>query len=572
MHAGDIEGADAMRRWAETAEQVRATPRTSEKVTIIAGYLRTLDDAGLATAAVFLSGRPFPEQQQRTTGLGWVAIRAIVHEVSGAGEDALRAAYDRSSDLGTAVGEVFAEAGHEPLKDAPPLRLADVADGYAAVVAARGMEAKREVMSGLLRRCDPLAARYVVAILSGELRIGLRAGHLESAVAAAFERDLADVRWAGMLTGDIGRTAVLARHDALASARLTLFHALTSMLASPVADEAEAMRRMRPPVWVEDKYDGIRAQLHKEGRQVRLYSRDLNDVTDQFPEVVRAAEPLPWDGILDGEILAWKEGAALPFLELQARLGRKAPSDVILARVPVIYVAFDALALTPASGWPTSATGRPMPATGRPTPATTAGTDDAPLVSVEPLLLLPLRQRRARLEALGLDRTPGFGLAALVDAADADGLARLFDEAQARGNEGLMIKDTGVGLCTRSTRLRLAEAQEGNDDARLCGGRRGGRSRPPARAALRLHVRCPGRPTGRRGRRAGDGRQGLLGAHGCRDRGDDALVRGSHHQPARALPRGRAGGGGGDRLRRRAPLGAPCLRLRAALPAHRSTP
>ncbi len=256
-----------------------------------------------------------------------MAITAIVQEVAGAGEGALRAAYDRSSDLGTAVGEVFTEAGHEPPEDAPPLRLADVRDGYAAVATARGNDAKREVMTRLLRRCDPLTARYVVAILGGELRIGLRAGHLESALAAAFERDLAEVRWAGMLTGDIGRTAVLARHDALASARLTLFHPLTSMLASPVADEAEALRRMRPPVWVEDKYDGIRAQLHKEGRQVRLYSRDLNDVTGQFPEVVRAAEPLPWDGILDGEILAWQDGAALPFLELQARLGRKAPSD-----------------------------------------------------------------------------------------------------------------------------------------------------------------------------------------------------------------------------------------------------
>ena len=254
-------------------------------------------------------------------------------------------AYDRSSDLGTAVGELLAEAGHVPPADETPLRLADVRDGYAAMARARSSEAKRDAMVALLRRCDPLTARYVVAILGGELRIGLRAGHVEAAIAAAFDRDPADVRWAGMLTGDLGRTAVLARHDALASARLTLFQPLTSMLASPVADEAEALRRMHPPIWVEDKYDGIRAQLHKEGRQVRLFSRDLNDVTGQFPEVVRAAEPLPWDGILDGEILGWKDGAALPFLELQSRLGRKAPSEAILARVPVIYVAFDALAL-----------------------------------------------------------------------------------------------------------------------------------------------------------------------------------------------------------------------------------
>jgi DNA ligase-1 len=228
-----------------------------------------------------------------------------------------------------------------------------------------------------------------------------------------FGRDLAVVQWAGMLTGDIGQTAVLARRDALATARLDLGHPLKPMLASPVADEDAVLERMAPPVWVEDKYDGIRAQLHKEGATVHLYSRDLNDITGQFPEVVRAAATQPWDGILDGELLAWKDGAVLPFLQLQSRLGRKAPSEAIQAQVPVIYVAFDALALDGPSG------GAP----------------------VEPLLRLSLRDRRARLEALGLDATPGFGLAALVDVRDAVELQRVFDQAQARGNEGLMIKD-----------------------------------------------------------------------------------------------------------------------------------
>ncbi len=122
------------------------------------------------------------------------------------------------------------------------------------------------------------------------------------------------------------------------------------MLASPVADEAEAVSRMAPPVWVEDKYDGIRAQLHKQGARVRLYSRDLNDVSEQFPEVIRAAATQPWEGILDGEVLAWRDGGALPFQSLQARLGRKRPSDSIQQEVPVIYVGFDVLALGQGSG------------------------------------------------------------------------------------------------------------------------------------------------------------------------------------------------------------------------------
>ena len=476
-------GGGAMRRWADTAEQVRATRKTSEKVRLVAGYLRSLDEADLPTAAVFLGGRPFPEREQRTSGLGWVAIASVVEAVAGADDGALRTAYDRSSDLGTAVGELFAEAGHAPSADEAPLTLVEVAAGYEDLAATRGSEAKREVMAGLLRRADPLTARYLVAILGGELRIGLREGHLEAAIAAAFERDLAAVQWAGMLSGDIGRTALLARRDALESARLTLFHPLKSMLASPVADEAEALARMRPPVWVEDKYDGIRAQLHKEGRQVRLFSRDLNDVTGQFPEVVRAAEGLPWDGILDGEVLGWQDGAALPFLELQSRLGRKAPSVAIQERVPVIYVAFDVLAMGEAGASP-----------------------------VEPLLRLPLRERRVRLEALGLDRTPGFGLAALVDAADADGAGAHLRRGPGPRQRGSHAQGPRLHLRARPARLRLAQAQEGAHDARLRGRRRGGRSRPPPRRALGLHVRRPGRPTGRRRGRPRHHRQGLLRA------------------------------------------------------------
>ena len=134
-----------------------------------------------------------------------------------------------------------------------------------------------------------------------------------------------------MLTGDVGATAVLARDDAPRRGHAcALFHPLKFMLASPAEDAAEIMTRLGPTVWVEDKYDGIRSQLHRAGDEVRLYSRDLHDISGQFPEVVDGARDLPWDGILDGELLAYRDGAVLPFVALQTRLGRKAPSAAIL--------------------------------------------------------------------------------------------------------------------------------------------------------------------------------------------------------------------------------------------------
>ncbi len=409
-----------MRAWSDMAQAVAATRSTSAKVATVAGYLRTLTDAELPIATVFLSGRAFPEADPRTTGLGWRAITDVVAELAtasaertGATAMELGTAYDRSSDLGQAVGDILESAGYQPTGEPPTL--GDVADSFAAIAAARGAAAKGALARALLERTDVPTARAVVKVLSGELRIGLRQGHLEAGIAAAFERELAAVQWAGMLTGDIGRTALMAHRDTLEKAELSLFHPLTCMLASPVADEAEALSRMAPPVWVEDKYDGIRAQLHKLGEQVRIYSRDLNEVSAQFPEVVSAAAAQPWEGILDGEVLAWRDGGALPFQSLQARLGRKWPSERIQEEVPVIYVGFDVLALGDGSG------------------------------PIEPLLRQPLRERRERLEGLRLDRAEGLGLAALTNAANEAELRAIFEGAQARGNEGLMVKDPDSG-------------------------------------------------------------------------------------------------------------------------------
>jgi DNA ligase-1 len=398
-----------MERWAEVADRIARTTRTSEKVATLAEYLRGLTPEELPLAVTYLTGRPFPERDPRSVGVGWAVIARVAQELVGAPAGALGAAYDASSDLGRAVGDLLAEHGHQPPPPAPTLAEVDAA--FAAMAAARGPTAKGEVLRALLGRCSPDAARSVVKVVSGDLRIGLREGHLEAAIAAAFEQPLADVQWAGMLTGDLGHTAGLARDGRLGSAELALFRPLKSMLASPVASEDDVLSRLGAPVWVEDKYDGIRAQLHKQGGDVRLYSRDLHDVSAGYPEVVAAAAAQPWDAIIDGELLAFRDGMALPFLQLQARLGRKNPSAELQQEVPVIYVGFDLLAV---------------------------GEDGS---APDPLLRLPLRERRRRLDELALPDVPGMATSQLVSAADAAELAAIFEAAQGRGNEGLMVKD-----------------------------------------------------------------------------------------------------------------------------------
>ena len=411
-----------MRGWSELAERVGGTTRTSEKTALLARYLTQLSDEELRPAAVFLSGRPFPESDQRAIGLGWAAISATVTQLAGTTAGALGEAYDRSSDLGKAVADVLSHRPEEPDPSDSP-GIVEVAEVYAAIEAASGTAAKGALFGALLRRCDCLTAKYVVKVLTGELRIGLREGLLEAAVAEAFEKPQAAVQLAGMITGDVGETALLAKEGRLDEARLRLMHPIKFMLASPAEGAAEIMTRLGPTVWVEDKYDGIRAQLHRRGGEARLYSRDLHDISDQFPEIVEAARGLPWDGILDGEILAYADGHVLPFLMLQARLGRKEPTARVQAEVPVAYVAFDVLAVGPRSG-----SGAAAP--------------------VEVLLQVPLTERRRRLEALELPTIAEggrFALSHLVSAESAEALDRIFGEARARRNEGLMVKDPQSG-------------------------------------------------------------------------------------------------------------------------------
>jgi DNA ligase-1 len=408
----------SMRRWSELAERVAATTRTSEKTALLADYLRSLSPAELPIACVFLAGRPFAQAESRTTGLGWATIAAAVTTLAGVPPRALGEAYDRSSDIGRAVAEVLELRAEQPPQSVAP-SLLEVATAYAAIETASGAARKAAIFSDLLARCDPPAAKYVVKILTGELRIGLREGLLEAAIALAFERPLDAVKWAGMLTGDIGETASLASEDRLEDAELALFHPIKFMLASPAEDASEILARLGPTVWVEDKYDGIRAQLHRAGTDVRLYSRDLHDVSTGFPEIVEGARDLDWDGILDGEILGYRGGAVLPFLALQTRLGRKTPSAGIRADVPVIFVAFDALGLAPRG-------------------------NDGTEPTVEPLLRTPLAERRRRLEALRLplaDNGGPFALSHLVTADSTVTLEAAFADARARRNEGLMVKD-----------------------------------------------------------------------------------------------------------------------------------
>jgi len=420
-HAADVAApVESFAAFAQTCRAIAGVSAKSEKVRRLAEFLRQAAPEQLPAVTVWFTGLPFAASANRVLAVGWALIRGAVCEVCGITEAQFRQAYLRHSDTGETVAELIENRVKAPCRSKQPwLQLAAVAELFCRLQLARGPLPKRALLSGILAECSGLEAKFLIKILTGDLRIGLKEGLVEEAVAVAFGVSAELVRAAHQLVGDLGEVAVLARARRLEQADVIPFRPVKVMLASPEPSAADVMERAREwpgetalvgtAVWVEDKFDGIRCQLHKVGDRVALFSRDLKDVTDTFPELAGAARELSGDVILDGEAVAMAGGRALPFAELQRRLGRRERDLFLGDEIPVRFVAFDLL-------W--------RDGSGR--------------------LSAPLRERRRELESL---LTSGNAPAALVLApvstvSDAAGLERAFAAARGRGNEGLMIKDS----------------------------------------------------------------------------------------------------------------------------------
>ncbi|GAC1666837.1 MAG: ATP-dependent DNA ligase [Candidatus Dormibacteraceae bacterium] len=385
--------------FARAGSAVGSTSATLEKTRVLAEYLCNLADDDLRRAAVYMSGRAFSPSQRRTLGLGWAAVSKVVASLSARDEDELGRIFRKHSDIGDWAGEVL-----QGRTLSESVSLQEIDEALDAIRTARGAS-KAKPLEQLLRRLDPEAARFFIKIISGELRIGLSEGLVEAAIAEAFDVPITQVKRVHLITGDIGDTAVRCKHKQFDTTSLTLFQPIRFMLASPVEAPAEAFERMgAPSVWTEEKYDGVRCQLHRRGDRVELFSRDLKETTGAFPELNENAPSIGHDVLFDGEVLAHRDGRVLRFFELQRRLGRKKVSADLRKEVPVVLVIFDLLWLD----------GRT-------------------------LLDEPLETRRRLLEGLGLQQP--FVLARVEESTGPDDLDRIFTETRARGNEGLMVKD-----------------------------------------------------------------------------------------------------------------------------------
>ena len=429
---------------AELADQLATEPSRLKKRAAIATAIRSTifpnetlgpnhaegispsaqDNAGLF--CLYLAGQPFPEADPRKLNAGGALLTKALKQVSGCTDAALTAAYRRHGDLGAAAFDLLNTHPH------PPLTLDELSNAFDTLATARTTAARSATLFDLLRRTTPIEAKYLLKLMLGDMRIGVKQSLIEEAIAAASGTEAAAVRHAVMLEANLARAVTLAFTNTLADARMTLFHPLGFMLASPVDTPEEAIARftekppkptknpvisteaqrsgeipafesanptsedetenpnpvlpegaagfsplkttpkegalapglyshspqisedtngeaLSPTAQVEDKYDGMRAQLHcgdpTQPNRVALYSRNREDITASFPELAEAFAHITEPLILDGEILGWDLALnkALPFTILAQRIGRKRVDDSIRQQIPVIFMAFDIL-------------------------------------------------------------------------------------------------------------------------------------------------------------------------------------------------------------------------------------
>jgi DNA ligase-1 len=396
-----------MQRFAETASAISARSGRLDKIAVLAEYLRELDDGDLEAVSHFFSGRALPARDSRSLSLGGRGIVKVARRLWGFDDATLTAAYRATGDLGDALAELVRHPREPtllPVETLTPARLAELFDEIAEAAGKNAAARREALLERILRALQtPQSVAYVVKIVTGELRAGLRESLVLEAIAAAFGATPDAVRRAAMAGGDVGAAALAAKRGQLDHLQVAYGVAIGFMLASPIA-HAPSYKVLASQHWVlEDKYDGIRAQAHVTNSGVRLFSRTLNDVSHSYPDVAAALASLARPAILDGEIVAMRDGRVLPFRDLQSRLRRKQIDEQLLRDTPLAFVAFDLLA-----------------------------------IGDELLLDRPYAERRALLA----DLLAGSGavLAPSEPVVETTDVNAAFETARSRGNEGLMLK------------------------------------------------------------------------------------------------------------------------------------
>lgn len=341
---------------AELGEKLEATRKRLVMIDLVADFLKSLEDQEAEPAVSMILGRPFPKWSQRTLEVSWATLSEIIKSISGVEWSVFDEAFSRSGDVGSATKMVFenSRVKRQAALFEKALTLIEVRRSLEAISDAVGYgsrEKKERLIEALLSQASPVEAKYLVKIFIRGMRTGFYEGLMEQAVSKAFQIPLKLVQESGMITGDIGEFAFIAKTqgmEGLSKIGFLVFRPVSLMLAQMADNVAEALKEHDGMTAFEYKYDGARVQIHKSDDNVKIFSRRLTNVTGSLPEIVQMVREniKAREVILEGEIVAVDtEGFPIPFQHLMRRFKRVHSIEDMVEEIPVRLYLFDILYL-----------------------------------------------------------------------------------------------------------------------------------------------------------------------------------------------------------------------------------
>ncbi|UCG01727.1 MAG: ATP-dependent DNA ligase [Candidatus Heimdallarchaeota archaeon] len=340
-------------------EKVDSTRKKNEKVAIFASFLQRLSERELPLVCYYATGQPFSETSGKKVQFGWSSFTNVVHQLTNRTNADLRGFYRENADFGSLIEFALVKRKPQPKAletyfgqaDKTELTIEGINEYLTNIASYKGkgsLKAKKNQLLQLLRHSSPLEAKYIARIITSDTRTGFRGGLLLDAIASAFGRKNKTVRYAYMVLSDVGEVALVAKDHKidLLAIKPRIFQPLRSMLATKAESIEDALNTYKNLI-CEPKIDGFRAQFHIGRKECRLYSRNLEDVTHAFPEILTSLperlrkELAP--SILDGEVVALVDGRPVFFQDLLTRIQRKRDIQISVESTPCYYYVFDIL-------------------------------------------------------------------------------------------------------------------------------------------------------------------------------------------------------------------------------------
>jgi len=338
----------------EIYETLSGTSKLLEKRAIIAGFLKGLNSEEVESAVLLLEGRLFPEWDRRKIGIGTQTVIKSISTSSGKSEDLIKADWAKIGDLGL-VAERNISSKTQSTLFSGKLTIDQVFTKLRKLseIEASGSTGKKiGLIAELLSASNGVSAKYIVRTCLEDLRTGAGFGVLRDSIASAFDVEVANVQTAYDLTTDISSVAKLAKtksNEGLLALELSVGNPVKVMLFKKSESIEEGFDVVGKPAAIDYKYDGFRLQIHRSGKEIKLFTRNLEDVASQFPDIVKMIEKdvNSKEFIIDCEVIGYdkKTGKWKPFQDISQRIKRKYEIEEMIKEVPVMIIVFDIINL-----------------------------------------------------------------------------------------------------------------------------------------------------------------------------------------------------------------------------------